>query len=104
MKKLIIAAALSTCAFSSMAQGVVLDDVGVYANSSVKLDVWASAYNAYGYCHVNGFDDAIGFTTKCGEDESTFARYAGGTKWVQKDSGSKNQCYALLETVTCVNY
>ncbi|QPB85362.1 hypothetical protein CWC22_020270 [Pseudoalteromonas rubra] len=81
----------------------MLHNAGVYANSSVKLDVWATAYNAYGYCHINGFDDAVRLTTKCGEDECTFARYAGGTKWVQKDSGSKNRCCELIETVTCTD-
>jgi len=65
------------------------------------LHIWDGAWNAYGYCYSKGYDDAASFTTTCGEDERTFVNYAGGNRWTTRDSGSKNQCYPILDSVTC---
>ena len=103
MKKLLISL-LSVAALSSAANAATVTFYDVTQNvppASNNFSIWAGAYNAYGYCYMKGFDDALTYTTSCGEDEMSFAEYKGGNKWSTRSSGSKNQCYPILDSVTC---
>lgn len=103
MKKLLV----SLLAFAALSSAANAANITFY-NVTQKVppytpsfSIWAGALNAYGFCYMKGFDDALTYTTTCGEDESTFAEYKGGNRWRTRDSGSKNQCYPILDSVTC---
>lgn len=103
MTKLLISL-LSAAVLSSAANSATVTFYDVTQNvppASNSFSIWAGAYNAYGYCYMKGFDDALTYTTTCGEDEMSFAEYKGGNKWSTRSSGSKNQCYPILDSVTC---
>ena len=104
MKKILLGTALMlglTCA--AQAREVVFDSVSAVNDYGWSNSVWSGAYNAYGFCRSKGFADAVSFTSTCGEDEMTFLTYSNG-RWVDKDSGSANRCYPILDTVTCKSY
>ncbi|WP_281560522.1 hypothetical protein [Thalassomonas sp. RHCl1] len=104
MKKLLLGAVLiAGLTSAAQAREVIFDNVSAVNDYGWSLSIWSGAYNAYGFCRSKGFADAVTFTSSCGEDEMTFLNYADG-RWVAKDSGSANRCYAILESVTCKSY
>jgi hypothetical protein len=103
MKKLIFGFALLVTITTVEAKEVDFTNVKAVNDYGVSLSIWNGAYNAYGFCRSKGYEDAVKFTKTCGEDEMTFVNYANG-RWVAKDSGSKNKCYDILESVTCKTY
>lgn len=103
MKKIIFSFALLFTIVNAEAREVDFSNVKAVNDYGVSLSIWDGAYNAYGFCRSKGYADAVNFTKTCGEDEMTFLNYSNG-RWSPKESGSKNRCYAILESVTCKTY
>tara|TARA_Y100000296_G_scaffold85817_1_gene123385 strand:+ start:811 stop:3177 length:2367 start_codon:yes stop_codon:yes gene_type:complete len=62
--------------------------------------IWASDINANQFCKASGYKRALDWDSGCGSDEDTFSEYVGG-RWSERDSGSKDRCYAIIGSVTC---
>lgn len=62
--------------------------------------LWAGDLNAAQFCVDSGYLGADSWTMGCGGDEDTFNKF-NGYEWVERDSGSKNRCYDIIDTVTC---
>lgn len=72
----------------------------------MKQSIWYDEYNANRFCIEEGFDRAlpISSTKGCGSDESEFSKYSSDTGWYGKESGSRDRCYSIYETIDCGYY
>ncbi|MDG9667762.1 hypothetical protein ONV78_08470 [Hahella sp. CR1] len=64
--------------------------------------IFIDATNGTQFCKEEGYNNSVGGSILCGEDESSYITFDWyQQQWVSKSTGSKNQCYPLYRTITC---
>ncbi|MCO7223438.1 hypothetical protein [Pleionea sp. CnH1-48] len=64
--------------------------------------IFITALNGNQFCEEEGYNEMIGGSIYCGEDESSYTTYDWyQRRWESLGTGSKNQCYPLFRTITC---
>ena len=70
-----------------------------YGNSDL---FFLNTTNGNQFCKEMGYRSMTSGSLTCGEDESEYNNYDWyQQRWVSKSTGSKNQCYALFQQITC---
>ncbi len=71
-----------------------------YSRSN-KNEIWLG--NSYGnqFCKEEGFSEMVSYEVGCGADEESFSKYSKSRGWYRQESGSKDRCYDIFESITC---
>lgn len=63
--------------------------------------IWVSNTNGNQFCREEGFSSMLSYEIGCGADEDSFSKYASSRGWYRKNSGSKDRCYDIYESISC---
>ena len=103
MKKIMLSAALTVLSLNAFAtSSATFNEPTVMTSHGYDKAMHLTTLNGRKFCESFGFSEVTGGTIACGEDESSYADYDWATStWNLTDTGSKNQCYVLFESITC---
>ena len=101
--RVLTAAFVLTSVHAQATSSATFTDPTVMTINGSEESFFVNATNGEYFCEGFGFNSMSGGTIQCGEDESAYANYNWYNKvWEYEDTGSKNQCYPLFKTITCV--
>ena len=103
MKKIMLLSVLAALSFNVLATGsATFNGPTMTTTNGSSSKFFVDAANGHHFCEAYGFSQATGGTISCGEDEDEYATYDYDSgDWIMKNTGSKNQCYPLYQSISC---